>query len=138
MKTHIRLNPTIALIAILIVVAVVRGIFLSAGKDSGEMKVSGKTYYMSRISRVFQTWQDAGRNAQRDQNGRIKKPHPIYLVIDTAKPAVWMEKGGDILPDSSIDLPKKLKWTLYHSRPEENKALSGLVRMTPLYATLTG
>jgi len=130
MKTHIRLNPTIALIAILIVVAVVRGIFLSAGKDSGEMKVSEKTYYMSRISRVFQTWQDAGRNAERDQNGRIKGPHPIYFVIDTAKPAVWMEKGGEILPDSYVDLPKKMKWTFCHSRPEEDKALSGLVRLT--------
>ncbi len=101
---------------------------LEWGKD--DLSAAARSYYIHAMTRTVETWQEDARNAEQDvSTGRLAEPYRTYLVFDTTKPAMWIEKDGRALPETFLDLPEGLTWTLYHSRPEGTSELGGLVRL---------
>jgi len=95
----------------------------------GRLKVSERMYYASRIRRIVERWRETAKQAGRDKEGRIKQPYRSYLVIDTTKPAMWIESDGRILAENYTELPHNMKWKLYSCAPGGNEDLPRKVRL---------
>jgi hypothetical protein len=50
-------------------------------------------------------------------------------VIDTSKPAVWLEEKGKVLEENYAELLKNMRWKFYRSTPEGNTDLPEKVRL---------
>jgi len=101
----------------------------STGWGRGRFKVSEAAYYVARISRIPQQWAELARRADQSSDGRLKQPYSVYLVIDTAAGAIWIEEAGVVAPEPRCELPRGLTWRVYHCGPEGLKELSGPVRL---------
>ncbi len=86
----------------------------------GELKVSERGYYMSHINATLV----AARHPRWQADGLAS----VYLVIDTAKKAMWVESDGRIQEESYTDLPSTLDWTVHRSSPEGPSELAPLSR----------
>jgi hypothetical protein len=93
----------------------------------GRFTVSERAYCEARVKRILRTWQQTWQTADSGRDGRLKPPYDVYLVIDTARRAVWIEDGGQILEASRAELPKQLTWKLYR---DEGKRLAPLPDVT--------
>jgi hypothetical protein len=101
----------------------------AAGWGRGRFRVSEAAYYVACISRIPQQWAEMARRADCSADGRLKQPYSVYLVIDTAAGAMWIEESGIVLPELRCELPRGLTWRVYYCGPEGMKELSGPVRL---------
>ncbi|MHC4476915.1 MAG: hypothetical protein ACYTEL_14810 [Planctomycetota bacterium] len=102
---------------------------IDVGWDGGRLKASETAYYSARIGRIGDYWRRTAEKAGRRKDGRINEPYPTYLVIDTLKPAMWLETAGEVDPNNFTELAKNMKWKLYRTSPAGNEALGPAVRL---------
>lgn len=124
------------IIAGLLVAVIAAGIYLRwrpSGQGSGspaswgqgDLKISERLYYSSRIDRIIGNWQQTVEQADIDKDGRLKESYRTFLVIDTDKQAIWIEDNGQIQKDNYTEFPAGMNWTLYHSTPQGNTKIPG-------------
>jgi hypothetical protein len=102
----------------------------SAGWGTGEVKASERVYYTNTLHRVVRHWQEQMlREASVAEDGRVEDPYHVYLIIDTSKPAVWIEQNGRVLLDNYTELPESMTWNVYRRAPEGNTGLGQMVRL---------
>jgi RNA polymerase sigma factor (sigma-70 family) len=99
------------------------------GAHSGQLKPWEIAYYKAGIERICRCWTRTAKKAGRGRDGRINEPYPIYLVIDSLKPAMWLETAGQIDPNHCTELPKNMKWKLYRTSPDGNEDLRPVIRL---------
>jgi len=75
--------------------------------------LSEMEYYEHQITTLIDAWHALGQRAEHDEEGRFLQPHHIYLVIDAAERAVWIEDSGQVLAPYVADLPVQMAWTVY-------------------------
>ena len=66
-----------------------------------------------RIEQIIEDWQEAGRWAKRQSSDAPD----IELVVDAAKPGIWVEVNGSPVETRKLTLPKGLKWSVYYVEP---------------------
>jgi hypothetical protein len=84
----------------------------------GELRVSERAYYASRIWSVI--------NAARRPEGwtgypsqdRTDESTRTYLVVDTAKKEMWVESNGQVVQEYRSALPPSMDWKLYRCTPD--------------------
>jgi hypothetical protein len=124
------------IIAVFLIVSVTLGIYfrwrsawrgsdLSTGWGRGDLKASEMTYHRSRIDHIIANWQQTGRDADCDRDGRLKESYRTFLAIDLDKQAIWIEDDGQIQKDNYTGFPSGMKWKLHHCTPQANTELTG-------------
>ena len=96
-----------------------------SGWGKGNLAISERTYYFGRINRIIEDWQQTKRDAQREEDGRLKDSYKTYLVIDLDKKALWIEEKGQVRAENYIELAPETKWTLSYFTPTSDTVLSG-------------
>jgi hypothetical protein len=91
----------------------------------GNLTVSESSFYIERLERVFNNWFHISSELDRDADGRIIDTYKNFLVIDLDKQVLWIEDNGQILKEYYLEFPAGLKWSMYHSTPNENTELKG-------------
>jgi hypothetical protein len=76
----------------------------------GGLTVSEMAYHADRINRIIQAWQLMSAEAAEDTKKHPDRPYEISLVVDTAKPALWIEDAGQILERFCVELPNSVDW----------------------------
>ncbi|MHC4334978.1 MAG: RNA polymerase sigma factor, partial [Planctomycetota bacterium] len=99
------------------------------GAHSGQLKPWEIAYCKAGIERIRRFWSRTAKRAGRGRDGRINEPYPTYLVIDSLKPAMWLETAGQIDPNHYTELPKNMKWRLYRTSPDGNEDLGPVIRL---------
>jgi len=121
-------------VGVVAICAVMVFLFLRTGRgqlvswDKGELAASEQAYYVKKLSEVIDAWQKAGKKAQHDSEGRITEEYGVYLVIDTSRPALWIEENGEVIPEYRVELPGRVKWRLKHAA-EDVRELQGQIRL---------
>jgi hypothetical protein len=95
----------------------------------GDLRKSEEAYYGGRVFGILDAWRDMGRRADRSPDGQPTGPEDIHLVIDPARPAVWLEDRGQVLEKHRTELPEQLTWTALHDDGSGAKPLDGIVRL---------
>ena len=52
-----------------------------------------------------------------------------YLVVDTGVPALWLERGGEMVEDSKCSLPLGFQWEIFHATLAGRERLDSPVRL---------
>lgn len=84
------------IVIIFVTVAIATGIYLRwrpamrgsgplVGWGTGNLRVSEKAYYRSKISRIIENWQQTAGAAERDKQGRLKESYNTYLVRQVSR-----------------------------------------------------
>ena len=93
------------------------------GWGHGRLRESERAYYVSRVNRIIANWQQMAMDAPRSEDGRVAEPYHTFLVIDTTKQAVWIERAGRVDGASYTELPQGMQWEIHRSAPEGNRRL---------------
>jgi hypothetical protein len=99
------------------------------GWDRGQLKQSEIAYYLTRMGRIGRYWRRTAVKAGHNKDGRIEEPYPTLLVVDTLKPAMWLETAGEVDPNNYTELPKNMRWKLYRISEDGNTDLEPVVRL---------
>jgi len=102
---------------------------VDVGWGRGRLKASEAAYYTARIERIGSNWRRTAEKAGCSRDGRIKQPYLTCMVIDTLKPAMWLETAGDIDPNNYTELPDNMTWKLCRAGLEGNKDLGPVIRL---------
>jgi hypothetical protein len=100
-----------------------------AGWGQGKLKVSERAYFMKRVDRIIREWPQTRREAEHDRNGRLKEPYGVYLVVDTDKPAMWIERDGRVQEEDYCQFPAGMTWTIYRSVAEGDTEMGRKMRL---------
>ena len=69
-----------------------------AGWGKGDLSKTEAYCYEQRIRRIVGFWQDSAYwKTLWLSKGMLEQPNDIFLVIDTEKPAVWVEYKGHVV-----------------------------------------
>lgn len=98
------------------------------GWGRGDLKVSEQAYCMGRIANINQSWYWESRELKCDGEGRFTEDRGMILVVDTARGALWLERGGVVDRDNYAELPENMQWTIWRCTPEGNTEAGTVIR----------
>lgn len=127
------------IVVLLLLLAVICGRYWLGGGDvgdvlakwgHGESPMAESYYYDSQIKRIAGCWEEAADwSSQRRKDGKIKQPNDVFMVIDSKKPAMWVEYKGKVVDEFYTELPSWMKWEVYHLTADGSPLLPAIVRL---------
>ena len=137
MRNNHRLTRTIVsvilvafiLLAILALIMLMEKATRDVSWDKGKINASERGYFTDRVKKIVGNWRKNLKDHGYTRDGCAKEPYDTYLVIDTLKPAMWLESNGKILKHNYTDLPANMYWKHYRTGPAGNQGLPPVIRL---------
>ena len=88
-------------------------------------------FSMEEFDTIFRQTRALYREWRRSRPGTrdAHRPNDVCLVVDTERPAMWLERNGAVAEDEICELPKGFSWEIHHLTPCGRARLTSPVRL---------